>query len=161
MSIHSLTSFNMSAPEELARLHKNAEVCEGPNKGKYVNKIIDLAKEYNVYIFTGITERNKDYYDIIYNSVILVGPEGYIGNYRKVRPNDELDVYCHGDEYSVYDIPIGRIGLMICYDLDFSEPARELALKGAEIICCGCQWPYHDPDPVDKASDTAYDLQHI
>lgn len=154
------SAFSMADVEELKKLHKNAEVCEGPNKGKYVNKVIDLAKQYNIYIVTGITERNKDYYDIIYNSLILVGPDGYIGNYRKVQPNDELGVYYHGDEYNVYDTPIGRIGLMICYDLDFPEPAREMALKGAEIICCGVQWPYYDPDTTDKEHDLAYDLYH-
>ncbi|WP_295361581.1 carbon-nitrogen hydrolase family protein [uncultured Pseudoramibacter sp.] len=150
------SAFSMADLDELHRIHDNAEVCDGPNKGEYINKVIDLAKEYDIYIVTGVTERNKDYYDIIYNSLILVGPEGYIGRYRKVQPNDELGVYYKGEEYSVFDTAIGKIGLMICYDLDFPEPAREMTLMGAEIICCGVQWPYYDPETADHETDLAY-----
>ena len=46
-----------------------------------------------------------------------------------------------GDELPVFDTPIGRIGLEICYDLRFPEVTRTLALAGAEIVCLPTNWP--------------------
>lgn len=151
------SDMRMADPNELSYLHEASEVCIGDEKGEYVNKVIALAKEYNIYIVTGITERDPVYYDIIYNSMILVGPEGYYGNYRKVCPLDEFTVFDPGREYHVYKTPIGKIGLGVCYDVAFPEAYREMALMGADIVCAGVQWGLscENPDNITDA-DLSY-----
>ena len=74
---------------------------------------------------------------------MLVGPEGLVGSYRKSHlPFLGVDRFvAPGDELPVFDTPIGRIGLEICYDLRFPEVTPTLALAGAEIVCLPTNWP--------------------
>ena len=72
-----------------------------------------------------------------YNTSILLGRDGkLIGKYRKVcLPRGEIDGgLAPGNEYPVFDLDFGRIGMMICWDVAYPEVARELSAKGAEII---------------------------
>jgi predicted amidohydrolase len=73
----------------------------------------------------------------LYNTAVLIGPEGVIGRYRKSHIAS-IGVDCftvRGNEpYKVLDTPVGRIGLQICYDWRFPEITRVLALQGAEMI---------------------------
>ena len=69
-----------------------------------------------------------------YNSAVLVGPEGFIGVERKIHlPLIEKDYFLQGTEPQVFNTAIGKIGIIICYELFFPEPARMVAVKGAEI----------------------------
>ena len=73
----------------------------------------------------------------VYNTAVLIGREGELkGKYRKVQvPDGELDQGCTpGNSWPVFDTDFGRIGMLICWDSWFVDPARALALKGAEII---------------------------
>src|SRR6266705_4391460 len=81
--------------------------------------------------------------DLLYNSAVLVGPDGLVGSYRKTHlPFLGVDRFVvPGDELTVYDTPLGRIGLEICYDLRFPEATRALALKGAEIVAHPTNFP--------------------
>ena len=100
--------------------------------GKTVGLCEKLAAEYNMYIVIGINEREDD---TLYNSAALIGPEGYIGKYRKVHLfMNEKNIFTRGDVYNVYDIKMAKVGIMICFDWIFPEAARSLMLKGAEII---------------------------
>jgi predicted amidohydrolase len=74
---------------------------------------------------------------------VLVGPDGLVGSYRKSHlPFLGVDRFVQaGDELPVFETPIGRIGLEICYDLRFPEVTRTLALAGAEIVCLPTNWP--------------------
>jgi predicted amidohydrolase len=58
------------------------------------------------------------------------------GKYRKTHlPREEVEAgLTPGDSYPVFDTDFGKVGLMICWDLQFPEPARAMALKGAEVI---------------------------
>jgi predicted amidohydrolase len=73
----------------------------------------------------------------LYNTVVMIGPEGVIGRYRKSHIAS-IGVDCFtvpGNEpYKVFDTAVGRIGLEICYDWRFPEITRVLALQGAEMI---------------------------
>jgi len=80
--------------------------------------------------------------DTRYNSVVCVTGDGVLGNHRKVhQPLSEDASYSSGDRFHAFDTPVGRIGMMICYDKAFPESARALALDGAEIGVCVSAWP--------------------
>jgi predicted amidohydrolase len=78
----------------------------------------------------------------LYNSAVCVTGDGVLGNHRKVhQPLSEDATYRAGGEFAAFDTPVGRLGMMICYDKAFPESARELALDGAEIVACMSAWP--------------------
>jgi predicted amidohydrolase len=93
-----------------------------------------------IHAITGLLEREGD---TLYNSAILVGPDGLIGSYRKTHlPFLGVDRFVTpGDELKVFDTAIGRIGLIICYDLRFPEVTRTLALHGADIVALPTNFP--------------------
>ena len=93
-----------------------------------------LAKKYKMYIVAGIYEKEKS---VVYNTAVLIGRDGELhGKYRKVAlPREEIDGgITPGNSFPVFDTDFGKIGMMICWDVYFPEPARMLALQGAEII---------------------------
>ena len=91
------------------------------------------------YVVGGLLERERYTLD---NSAVLLGP-GVFGRYRKTHLwNKEKLMYEPGRELPVFDAPLGRVGLLVCYDAWFPEAARTLAVKGAEILCV----PSNAPD---------------
>ena len=112
------------------RYWEAAETLPGPT----TDRVSALAKEYNCYVAFGIAEKSN-IPGLLYNSIALVGPEGFVGSSRKMHlASIEKDYFLLGEESNVFDTKLGKIGMMICYDLFFPETARILALKGAEII---------------------------
>ena len=110
--------------------HQYAEpIPDGPT----TNFLISQAKKINTYIFAGLVEVDKEY---VYNSSVIVGPDGFIGRYRKIHLFDTEKACFHaGSEVPpVFDLNGIKVGVMICFDWRFPEMARSLALKGAEII---------------------------
>jgi predicted amidohydrolase len=82
----------------------------------------------------GIAERTDDK---LYNSAVLVGPDGFVARYRKSHLFDrEKEIYDVNDEdiFRVYDIGFARVGMMICFDWIYPETARILAVRGAQVI---------------------------
>lgn len=78
----------------------------------------------------------------LFNSVVCLSGDGVLGNHRKVhQPLGEGASYQRGEEFTAFDTPVGRLGMMICYDKAFPESARALALAGAEIVTCVSAWP--------------------
>lgn len=90
-----------------------------------------------------------------YNSVVCVHDGRVLGNHRKVhQPLRESASYDSGDSFAAFDTPVGRLGLLICYDKAFPESARSLALDGAEIIVVVSAWPGSRTNaPADLADD--------
>ncbi|MGW0454494.1 carbon-nitrogen hydrolase family protein [Gordonia sputi] len=77
-----------------------------------------------------------------YNAAALLDGAQIYGSYRKVhQPLGENMSYSSGTHYGVFDTPVGRVGLQICYDKAFPEAARLMALDGAEIIASLSAWP--------------------
>ncbi len=93
-----------------------------------------LSKQNNMYIIAGIVERDGP---VVYNTSVLIDRNGELeGKYRKAAlPREEIDGgITPGDDFPVFDTDFGKIGMMICWDVNFPEPARMLALNGAEVI---------------------------
>lgn len=134
---------------EIIQYHlDNAEVVP---EGESTKRIIKAAMEYGIYVAYGMTERDRTYDYILYNTAVLVGPEGFVGHYRKVHsPLLEQHVYTPGNEYPVFDTKIGKIGLQICYDQIFPESTREMALQGAEIVCELMAWEENIGDEIEE-----------
>lgn len=116
--------------------------------GETTKSWIEVAKERNVYIVAGICERDGS---DLYNTAVLVGPEGYIGKYRKLHLwEDEFLWFEPGNMgLPVFHTPIGRIGIIICYDMWFPETFRILAAQGADIVCVPTNWVLHESLPND------------
>lgn len=108
-----------------------AEKIPGPS----TEALARAAAKGKILVVAGLYERDGE---AIYNTSVLIGRDGrLIGKYRKVcLPREESDGgITPGQSYPVFRTDIGRIGMMICWDLQFPEVARELAAEGAEIIC--------------------------
>lgn len=100
-----------------------------------------VCRELDCLVAFGLLERAESK---LFNAAALVGPEGLIGSYRKVHlPWLGVDRYVdYGDrEFSVQTARGIRVGLNICYDAGFPEPARCLALLGADLILLPTNWP--------------------
>ena len=121
------TGYQFVSTDEVTKLSE-------PIPDGYTTKaLLDVSKEKSIYIVAGLPERDGDKF---YNSAILTGPEGFMGSYRKTHLFFEEKLYfTPGDTgFRVWDTPVGRIGIMICFDWFFPESARSLALLGAEVI---------------------------
>lgn len=100
-----------------------------------------LARKRATHLVVGLVERDRH---LVFNTGVLIGPDGkLIGKYRKTTlPRTEIEAgVTPGTEYPVFDTKLGKIGIMICYDGFFPEPARQLSIRGAEIIAfpvAGC-----------------------
>lgn len=99
----------------------------------------DFADE-GVGILVGALQREGD---VVYNVATLFLPDGSRHEYRKTHlPFMGADRFCApGDRLEPVDTPWGRIGVLVCFDLRFPEPARTLALKGADLILVPTNWP--------------------
>lgn len=122
------TGYQFTSKEETLTL------AEKVPDGETTRTLINLSKEKHLYIVAGLSERKNER---CYNSAVLVGPNGFIGCYRKLHLfSNEKKWFEPGNvELNVYDIGQAKIGIMICFDWFFPEVARYLALKGADIIC--------------------------
>ncbi len=109
--------------------------------GEMVQALSKLARENKIYVIVGYAEA-VEIPGRMYNSAIFISDQGeVIGNMRKVNAwGQEKLKFREGNDFPVYDTPIGKIGLMICYDVEMPEPARILALKGAELVFVPVVW---------------------
>jgi predicted amidohydrolase len=112
--------------------------AEDPDDGPTVRALRGVCAAHGCHIVAGISERDGD---CRHNSAVLVGPSGRLATYRKLHLyHDEQSWFEPGDELPIVDLPFGRVGIIICFDLWFPEPARALALAGAEIIAVPTNW---------------------
>lgn len=128
------SGYMFASAEKAARA---AEEIPGPS----VEALADACRRLGVHCVAGLLERDGD---VIRNTAVFVGPSGLVGRYRKTHlPFLGADRFVTpGDEApAVYDTPVGRIGMEICYELRFPELTRSLALRGAEIVVHPTNWP--------------------
>lgn len=109
----------------------DSELAELPG-GRTEKWMQALAAELNAYLIGAILERDGE---IIYDTALLVGPEGRIGHYRKMYLwGAETERFGRGDDVAVFELPFAKVGLQICYEIGFPEGTRKLAQNGAEIV---------------------------
>ncbi len=109
--------------------------------GPFTDELANQANNLNVHIIAGLLEKDGERY---FNASVLISPNGLIGKYRKIHlPFLGIDKYIDkGDQpFEVYNTSIGNIGMHICYDCNFPECARVMALLGADILVLPTNWP--------------------
>lgn len=107
--------------------------------GKSTDEIAKITQQYHCYVAIGIAEHDPQT-NLTYNTGVLIGPDGYIGKYRKngLNPSDILWFIPGNTGYPVFETELGNICMIICYDDTYWEPARVPAVKGADLIAYIC-----------------------
>ena len=102
--------------------------------GPTTARLGELARKTGAYVVAGLYERVGS---AVYNTAVLIDRRGQLaGKYRKVYlPREEFEGgLTPGMDYPVFETDFGKIGIMICWDVQYADPARALALRGAELI---------------------------
>ena len=124
------TGYQFRDRDELMAL---AEPIAGPVAGPTVARLRDHAAATDTTLCAGLAERDGD---VLYNSSVLVRPDGSVEIYRKTHLfwNEKL-IFTPGDlGFGVFEACGTTVGMMICFDWIFPEAARTLALRGAKIL---------------------------
>ena len=100
---------------------------------------MDAARRHGVVIVAGICERDGE---ALYNAAVVVGPDGFIGKYRKNHLWGAENLFFEPGNLGipVFRIDAGRIACAICYDIWFPETFRLAALQGADMLCVPTNW---------------------
>jgi predicted amidohydrolase len=128
-----LTGYCFSSAEEAAE-------AALPQDAPELQALERACSELDAYAVVGFAEKADG---TLYNSAAFLGPDGRVGVYRKTHlPLLGFDRFVtRGAELPVYETPIGRFGILICYDLRVPEAALSLAKRGAEAILVPTNWP--------------------
>lgn len=104
--------------------------------GQLFQKLSEIAKANNIYIVCGYAELSEDGKDTHYATMMVDRNGALIGNHRKVylSGGQEQENASPGNEYKVIDTEFGKMGILICYEMEYPEPARTLAFQGAEVL---------------------------
>jgi predicted amidohydrolase len=137
----SLNGYPRPVPDEnemLAGVYRSAHMLDGEE----VAAITDAARAAAVHVVFGISERGERPGEL-YNTSILVGPRGLVGTHRKVHlsPAERVS-WTRGSQWDVFPTPLGRIGLLICYDQAWPEGSRALTLAGADLLVMSAAWSH-------------------
>jgi N-carbamoylputrescine amidase len=114
----------------------------------------EICSRYGAHIIAGIAERDGS---ILYNSAVVLGPDGHVGTFRKVHLWNKENLFFEPGNvgFPIFKTTLGRIAAFICYDGWFPEAYRLCALQGADIICIPTNWvpiPGQAPDQVAMAN---------
>ena len=105
-----------------------------PVPGPTTEFLRQLARKRGCHFVMGVAERAGD---DIYNSAVLVGPDGVVGTYSKAHLFYEEKYFFRAGNlgFPLFEIAGVKVGLLVCFDHAYPEAARTLALGGAQIIC--------------------------
>jgi predicted amidohydrolase len=118
-------------------------------QGETAQLLAETARRLGVHIVSGIAELAGNQ---LYNSAILTGPAGHVGVYRKLHlwNNEHLFFEPGNHGVPVFDTPLGRIAIAICYDGWFPETYRLAAMQDADIVCVPTNWVPMPAQPDDR-----------
>ena len=126
--------------DEIRQLRRRLAV---PVPNEHTDAYEALAARYGCYIQTGsFLESDAEYPGAVFNTTVLIGPDGILSKYRKVNPWIPWEVHASPhdfpdyaeDPFPVADTELGKIAVATCYDWLFPETIRELAFRGAEVL---------------------------
>jgi predicted amidohydrolase len=114
-----------------------AEPVDGPS----IQTLKKLAATKHCHLVFGMPLKDEQIDGLIYNSAILIHPNGTVNVYKKwflpnSGPFEEKIFFDQGEELRVFPTSFGSVGLLICYDVNFPELAKALSLQGAELLIC-------------------------
>src|SRR5918999_2666302 len=104
--------------------------------GPAVEKLVAVCAERQLYCAIGINEREIDRPGSLYNTLLLVGPDGILTKHRKLVPTMQERLFHgpgKGDDLNVADTSLGRIGGLICWENRMPLARYELYTKGVQI----------------------------
>ncbi len=104
-----------------------------PVQKSIISELQKIARNNDLFIVAGIAEQEGEK---LYNSAMVIGPEGYIGKHRKVNLTVNEKIFDRGSRFDIIKIGNIKIGIVICFDCWFPESCRLLSIQGAQIICC-------------------------
>ncbi|SED06463.1 carbon-nitrogen hydrolase family protein [Paenibacillus sp. GP183] len=120
-----------------------------PLEGAYVTGLREAALANQIYVVCGIYESVSGDENRAYNATVIINKSGeLLRTHRKTHLFDafafkESDTVAPGENpYQIIDTEIGKIGIMMCYEVRFPEIARELTLQGADILLMPAAWLY-------------------
>ena len=122
------SGYNFSSRKEAFSLAEEIE------KSDFIEFLESKAKKHNIFIVSGFNEKEDGK---LFNTSILVSPNGFMGKYRKIHLfMNEKDIFEKGNSgLPVFDIGFCKLGMLLCFDYLFPEVWRILALKDSDIIC--------------------------
>lgn len=137
-----LVAFPECAVQGYALTMEEATRLAEPIPGPSTRQLAEACNRLRLHAVVGLIEEDAD--GVLFNSAALLGPQGVIGVYRKTHlPFLGVDRYlaCGDVLPGPFLTPLGRISLLICYDLRLPEPMRVLALGGAQLVVVSTAWP--------------------
>lgn len=129
-----LTGYGFESKEEALAC---AETVPGPS----TTRIAEACRAARIWAVVGLLERRGGK---LFNAAVLIGPRGIAGVYRKMHlPFLGVDRFATPGDlgFPVFRTPLGKLGLLICYDGGFPEAVRSLKLGGAQLVCMPTNWP--------------------
>lgn len=135
-----------------------------PAEGSWSGPLREKAAERGIMIAAGYPERDPEG-GKMYNSCLFTGKKGEIlGNSRKrYLWGREKKIFAPGEDYPVVQTETGGIAILLCYDLEYPEPARIAALKGADLILCPAAWSRRAAGRwrIDTAANALFNLVYV
>ncbi|QDU79525.1 N-carbamoyl-D-amino acid hydrolase [Polystyrenella longa] len=133
-------------PERKKELTNRFQELAEPIDGKFIQRFQQLAIDLKIYLILGFLEADS-VTEKTFNTAALFDPDGkLVGKYHKTHFHQGYEVnppgYTAGSDYPVFSIhdPESKqelkVGMMICFDRQLPEPARQLTLNGADLIAC-------------------------
>jgi len=117
------------------------ELAEPIPTGPSIRLITNITRRENVHVIFGMIEQSAKAGGILHNTAVLIGPRGFMGKYQKMHlPThsvfEEKRYFRPGYQTPVFKTSIGKLGMIICYDIYFPEITRLMRLKGSQLIAC-------------------------
>jgi predicted amidohydrolase len=133
-------------------LRPHAEPADGPT----LRSVAAVAAELDVVVVSGFAERDES--GRLFNSAFIVDASGVRAVYRKAHLWDnEVNIFVPGDGLPpVVDTRVGRVGVIVCYDIEFPEWTRTAALRGADLLCVPTNWPATSTPPGERPEEIVH-----
>jgi len=117
--------------EFATQYYQSAEALPGP----YSTSLTTAATRTHIHVVVGVAERSTTLDGVLYNTALLIKPDGTFAKYRKIHlPREEKRYFTEGDRLEPITTDLCRLGLLVCADNSFPEAARLLALRGAQLL---------------------------